>query len=202
MSGLNKKRFLCVVVVAALLLSIAVAVSQPVQAEKLLSLSGEKEELSPKGALKVPIRIVHCGHGFALKRDGTEEFHMLRVHIVRVRHLQPIYVRELMAKGMGIKEIRAEIEKQRGRYFYRGYLQFGENLYRLVNMSRDEANGSRVFNADIAGRLDNTESIVGHIRITVMRYEGLWIGDGELSMDEGVYAGEYKVLLNLLPSGL
>ncbi len=202
MSGLNKKRFLCVVVVAALLLSIAVAVSQPVQAEKLLSLSGEKEELSPKGALKVPIRIVHCGHGFALKEDGIEEFHMLRVHIVRVRHLQPIYVRELMAKGMGIKEIRAEIEKQRGRYFYRGYLQFGENLYRLVNMSRDEANGSRVFNADIAGRLDNTESIVGHIRITVMRYEGLWIGDGELSMDEGVYAGEYKVLLTLFPSGL
>ncbi len=65
-----------------------------------------------------------------------------------------------------------------------------------------ETNGNRVFNADIAARLDNTEIIAGHISIAVLRYEGLWIGDGELSMDEGDYTGEYRVLLTVLPSGL
>jgi len=210
-----KRRILCVGVVAALLFSIAVtgvAVSQPVQkgkamnnAAKALSLSGEMKGLSPNGALKVPIRVVHSGHGFAMNEDGGDEFHVLRVHIVRVRHIQPMYIRELMAKDMNIEEIRAEIEKQRGRYFYRGYLRLGENHYRLVNMSvyADETNGNRVFNADIAGRLDNIETIAGHINITVMRYEGLWIGDGELSMDEcDDYMGEYSVLLTVLPSGL
>ncbi|MCW3134212.1 MAG: hypothetical protein N2V78_07805 [Methanophagales archaeon] len=214
MNGLNVflKRILCVVVVAALVLSIGVpgvGVSHPVQkgkgennAAKMLSLSGEMNELSSNGALKGSIRVVYSGHGFALRED--DEFHVLRVHIVRVRHLQPMYVRGLIAKDLSIKEIRAEIEKLRGQYFYRGYLRLGGKHYRLVNMSFDaiETNGNRVFNADIAARLDNTEIIAGHISIAVLRYEGLWIGDGELSMDEGDYTGEYRVLLTVLPSGL
>jgi hypothetical protein len=193
------------VVVAALLLSIAVAVPHPMQKGKVMN--NEAKMISPSGepssngALKVLIRVVHRGHGFALKED--DEFHVLRVHIARVRHLQPMYVRGLMAKGLSIKEIRAEIEKQRGQYFYRGYLRLGEKQYRLVNMSFDaevqETNGTRVFNADIAGRLDSTETIAGHISIAVMRYEGLWVGDGNLSMDEGEYTGEYRVLLTVLP---
>ena len=200
-----KRMFLCMVVVAALLLSISVAVPHPMQKgkamnneAKMLSPSGEP---SSNGALRVPIRVVHSGHGFALKED--DEFHVLRVHITRVRHLQPMYVRGLMAKGLNIKEIRAEIEKQRGQYFYRGYLRLGGKHYRLVNMSFDaiETNGNRVFNADIAARLDNTEIIAGHISIAVMRYEGLWAGDGNLSMDEGEYTGEYRVLLTVLPPG-
>lgn len=43
-------------------------------------------------------------------------------------------------------------------------------------------------------------SVVGHINVTVMPYEGTWIDDGTLKMYVGDdYSGEYRVLLDVLP---
>ncbi|MCW3129526.1 MAG: hypothetical protein N2V75_05455 [Methanophagales archaeon] len=198
-----KRRFLCVGVITAFLLSIAVtgvAISQPVQKGKAAIatvLSGEKVESNGVG--KVPIGLVHRGHGFAL---NGEEFHVLRVHVIRAMHLEPIYVKALMGENASIEDIEAETENRTP--YLRGYMRLGENHYRLANMSvdADETNGSTVFKADILGPVQETNRTVGRICITTMDYEGVRIGEGELSMDEGEYKGEYRVLLDMLPPRL
>jgi hypothetical protein len=211
-----KRRVVCGGVVVALLLlrSVAtgVAVSQPVQKEnamgkvaKAMSAGGVAEEVSTNRALRAPIRIVHSGSGFALNEDA--EFHVLRVHIVKRRFFQPRYIRELMGGDTNIEELKAKIEGAGGRPIYQGHLRLGENHYRLVNMSVDNGtDGNRVFDADIVGPLRNLEpsenmSIAGHISMAVMRYEGARIGEGELTMSEGDYTGEYSVLLDMRPLG-
>jgi hypothetical protein len=194
-----KRRFLCVGVIAAFLLSIAVtgvAISQPVQKGKAAIatvLSGEN------GIGKVPIGLVHRGHGFAL---NGEEFHVLRVQVIRAMHLEPIYVKALMGENASIEDIEAETGNRTP--YLRGYMRLGENHYRLANMSvdADETNDSTVFKANILGPVQETNRTVGRICITTMDYEGVRIGEGELSMDEGEYKGEYKVLLDMLPPRL
>ena len=181
---------MCIGVLAALVLSIActgIALSLPLQKGKPI------DEVANS-----PIGIVHSGHGFALKDDG--EFHVLMVHIVSARRIQPAYVRGLMAKGMSIKDIRAEIMKCNPAY--RGRMQLGENYYGLINLSVAEKEGDRVFDADVVCPIQNAETNVGYISITAMRYEGVWIGDGKLTMGEGDYSGEYRVLLDVLPPRL
>ncbi len=202
-----KRRVLCVGVVALLLLSIAVtgvAVSQPVQkgnaigkVAKAMSAGGVAEEVSTSRALGAPIRIVHSGYGFAINED--DGFHVLRVHIVKRRFFQPRYIRELMGEDTNIEELRAKIEVAGGRPIYQGHLRLGENHYRLVNMSVDNGTDeNRVFDADIVGLGENM-GIAGHINMTVMRYEDARIGEGELTMGEGNYTSEYRVLLDMRP---
>jgi len=151
------------------------------------------------GVEKVPVGVVHRGHGFALNGD---EFHVLRVHVVRAMHLEPIYVKALMGENASIEDIEAETGKCTP--YHRGHMRLGESHYRLVNMSVDEANGNRVFKAEVVGPVQDTETnkIAGCICITIMDYEGVRIGDGELTMYDGEYKGEYRVLLDVLPPRL
>jgi hypothetical protein len=203
----KKRRILCVGVVALLLLSIVatgVAVSQPVQkgnamgkvAPQGLTPEGVTGATSTNQAIRAaPIRVVHSGHGFALNGD---EFHVLRVHIVRAKRIRPIHVRGLMGENKSIEELRAEIEGAGGRPIYRGHLRLGENHYLLGNVSVDRVGDNRIVNADIVERGENG-AIVGKISVTTMDYEGVKIGDGELAMYEGEYSGEYRALLDVLP---
>ncbi|MEA2075931.1 MAG: hypothetical protein U9O85_09455 [Euryarchaeota archaeon] len=195
------RRILCMGVVALLLISIVgtgVAVSQHAQKGKAMAATGAvAEEMSSNAAVKVPIRVIHSGHGFALANNSSE-FHVLRVNILKVRHIHPMDIRGLMAENKSISEIRAEIEEKGGAPFYRGHMRLGEEHYRLVNMSVVETDdGNRTFYADVLGPLGNAETnkTAGHISVTVMPYEGVRIGDGTLTMNEG----EYRVLLDVLP---
>jgi hypothetical protein len=201
------RRILCMGVVAALLLSLAgtgVAVPQSAhkgeamdKVAKALSAGGIVEEVSPNEVRNVPIWVLHRGHGFALN-DSGDEFHVLRVHIVRARRIQPIYIRELMEANKNIEEINAKIKEEGWHPFYQGHLRLGENHYRLVNITVDELSGNRTVNADIVERGENGET-VGNISVAVMNHEGAWIGDGELTMYGGGYSGEYRALLEVLP---
>jgi hypothetical protein len=203
------RRILCMGVVAALLLSLAgtgVAVPQPAhkgeamdKVAKALSAGGIAEEVSPNEVRKVPIWVIHRGHGFALN-DSGDEFHVLRMHIVRAIRIQPIYSRELMEANKSIEKIKAEINEEGWHPFYQGHLRLGEKHYRLVNISVDDVGDNRVVNADIVELGENGET-VGNISVAVMNHEGAWIGDGELMMYGGGYSGEYRVLLDVLPPG-
>jgi len=197
-------------VVALLLISIVgtgVAVSQQAQKgnAKAMAAGVVAEEMSQNAAMSGPIRAIHSGHGFALAGDG--EFHVLRVNILKVGQIHPSEIRGLMGENRSISEIRARIENMTGGApFYRGYMQLGENHYRLVNISVSEMDegGNRTFEADVVGPLGRAEpsdemNNTGHISVTVMPYEGVWIGDGTLTMDEGEYNGVYRVLLDVLP---
>ncbi|MBK5190733.1 MAG: hypothetical protein JJE19_04475 [Methanosarcinales archaeon] len=197
-------------VVALLLISIVgtgVAVSQQAQKgnAKAMAAGVVAEGMSQNAAMNVPIRAIHSGHGFALADDGG--FHVLRVNILKVGQIHPGEIRGLMGENKSISEIRAEIENMTGGApFYRGHMRLGEEHYRLVNMSVAETDdGNRTFEADVVGPIWSTKpsdemNNTGHINVTVMPYEGTWIGDGTLNMYEGDdYSGEYRVLLDVLP---
>lgn len=194
-------------VVALLLISTigtSVAVSQ--QAQKAKAAGEVAEGVSSKNAVKVPISVIHSGYGFALANDSNE-FHVLRVNILKVKHIHPMEIRGLMGENKSISEIRAEIEEKGGAPFYQGHMRLGENHYRLVNMSVAETESDRTFDADLVGLLGSAEpsedkGIAGHISVTVMRYEGVWTGEGTLTMnEEDDYSGDYRVLLDVLKPG-
>ena len=201
------RRILCMSVVALLLISIVgtgVAVSQQAQKgnAKAMAAGVVTEGMSQNATMNVPIRAIHSGHGFALADD--DGFHVLRVNILKVGQIHPGEIRGLMGENRSISEIRAEIKENVGAPFYRGHMRLGENHYRLVNMSVAETENNRTFDADVVGPIWSTEpsdemNNTGHINVTVMQYEGTWIGDGTLNMYEGEYEEEYRVLLDVLP---
>jgi hypothetical protein len=162
-----------------------------------------KKEIPQLAAIKAPITVVHKAQGFALNESG-DGFHVLRVNILKVRHIHPMEIRGLMEENKSISEIRAEITEKDWVLLYKGSLRLGERNYQLVNISVNETEGNRTFSADIVGPMWSTETSdemnnTGHINVTVMPYEGVWIGDGTLTMDEGEYKGDYRVLLDVLP---
>ncbi len=203
-------------VVALLLLSLLgigiTAAQQVAEAEGEGQSQGEVVgEIATNEAMnmKVPIIIVYRGYGFALKADGTgTEFHTLRIHIVRVRHIEPIRIRELMEKNKSIEEIRGEIIEKGGAPFYWGYMRFAEEHYQLANIGVNKGGDNLTINADVlvqvqvpsqGSELQPSECAgignVGNISITVMDYERDMIGEGKLTMR----GEEYWVLLDVLP---
>ncbi len=139
---------------------------------------------------KVPVAVVYSGHGFVLNGD---EFHVLRVQVIKAKELKPREIMEYIGANTSLKELKAAIEKERPRY--RGRLRVGDELYRLDNITT----GNRTVSADLMNVSGLTRERAGHISITVMQYEGTRIGEGTLSMYKGAYIGEYRVLLAMLP---
>jgi len=189
-------------VAAFLLLSLlgtGVVAAREVQERK--AADGIGEEIAPDGALKVPITVVYSGYGFALKGDG-EEFHLLRILILKVRYIEPPYIRGLMEEDKSIEEIKGEIIERGWASFYRGDMRFVEEHYRLVNISLTREGDNLSINADIMLPPQGSEPLqrervgsVGNISVTVMNHEGVRIGKGKLAM----YGEEYRVLLGVLP---
>jgi hypothetical protein len=159
-----------------------------------------KKEIPQLAAIKAPITVVHKAQGFALN-ESSDEFHVLRTSIVRVRRVQPMRMRDLMETNKSIEDIKAEITEKDWVPFYKGSIRLGERNYQLVNISVNETEGNRTFSADLVDPLVDSEpsETVGRIEVTALNYEGVGIGDGTLTMDEGAYSGEYRVLLIVHP---
>jgi hypothetical protein len=155
-----------------------------------LALGRVGNEVPPGLALNARVWVVHRGYGFALTDD---EFHVLRIHIARVRHLQPLDMRELMESGKSIEEIRAELMEREGALFYQGYLRLGEDTYRLVNINVTENGDVKNFTADIVGPSPALSPTIGTISVTLEDKEGFRVGDGELTMN----GATYRVLLQV-----
>nr|QNO53137.1 hypothetical protein GJIJNDME_00023 [Methanosarcinales archaeon ANME-1 ERB6] len=134
---------LCSTLVTGVGAGIAVAQEQESQQQPLAEYcegerdaQGEAEAELAMDDDDVPVKVVYRGYGFALNADGTgTEFHALRVNIIRVRQLEPIRIRELMAQNKSIDEIRGEIMEKACAPTYQGYMQFAETHYKLVNIN-------------------------------------------------------------------
>lgn len=113
----------------------------------------------------MPIQVVHQGQGFALNDD---EFHVLKIHIVRVRRLQPRDMRELLEANKTLEEIRAEITEKEWTPFYRGNLRLGKNNYKLANITVSGDGANRTFTADIVDPLSDSSEALGQIIVTTM----------------------------------
>lgn len=166
---------------------------------KGLALGRVEKDVPPGVGLNARMWVVHLGQGFAI---NDSDFHVLRINIVRVRSLQPLDFKELMKSNKSIEEIRAEMMAREGALSYQGYLRLGKDTYRLVNINLTTVteNGNvRNFVADIVGLPAKQSATIGNISVTVMDLEGFRVGDGTLTMNNGNYVGEYRVLLNVYP---
>ncbi len=193
MEGIHRK-ILCMGVVTALLLSL---LGTGVVADDI----AEEEPLD--GTMEVLITVVYRGQGFVLEMDG-DKFYTLRIHIVRVRQIDPTVIRELMEEGKSIEEIKDELVEMGQAPFYQGDMLFAEEEhYRLGNISvtKDEdgdGDGDNLtINAEVMVPLQDSEpgESVGNISVTVIDYEDVRITRGELTMHEE----KYWVLLDVLP---
>ena len=150
--------------------------------------------------MKMPVMIIYRAQGFAIKGD-LDDFHTLRIHILRVRHVEPVMVRGLLEEDKNIEEVRREII-EKGQASYRGHIRFVEEHYRLVNINVTRSGKGKNFNinANVMVPLQGTDpnqnvGSVGNMSVTVTEYEGVWIGEGGLRM----YGENYRVLLDVLP---
>lgn len=186
--GSEHGKILCMGVVAVLLLSLVVWTGVATVAVE----EEQKEE--------VPVIAAYGAQGFALKVDG-EEFHTLRLHVIWVRQIDPAVIRELMEEGMSIEELRGELRDiEKGQVpFYHGYMRFVGKPYRLVNISVTPEGANFTINADVRDTLQGgsvpNESVwnAGNVSVAVTDYEGVRIGEGELTMHEE----KYRVLLGV-----
>lgn len=135
--------FLCSTLVTGVGAGIAVAQEQESQQQSLAEYCEGKKDAQGEAEAElamddddVPVKVVYRGYGFASNADGTgTEFHALRVNIIRVRQLEPIRIRELMAQNKSIDEIRGEIMEKACAPTYQGYMQFADTHYKLVNIN-------------------------------------------------------------------
>ena len=150
------------------------------------------KEVAHNWIINGPIIAVHSGTGFALNEAN---FHVLRIQIISVKHLRSSDIRGLMEANKSIKEIRTEIMEGEGPLFYQGYLRLGvNNRYTLTDIIIVNETGEyQTFTADIW----SDSGKVGTIWVTAGNYEGFRIGEGNLTMSEGDYAGGYRVLLTV-----
>lgn len=184
-------------VVAALLLVglVGCAVASPAWA-RWDDDTKDTKDTNGRGGLDVPPRlgpnprvwVIHRGYGFALNES---EFHVLRIHLVRMKHLEPLDIRGLIESGMSIEEIRARLMEREGVLSYQGYLRFGQETYRLVNVSVSENGDLKSFIADM---LDlSNGATVGRISVSLEEKEGFRVGVGELTLN----SASYRVLLQV-----
>jgi hypothetical protein len=208
--SMKKRKVLCVGVVALLLLGLigcAIGASSQAQNSKGagkgvagLVQADDAEDSASLGVQNGPAKLIHRCVGFAL--NGSD-YHVLTLHILGVRQLHPAEMRALISSEKSIGEIRAELLATGTRQL-KGYLRLGTHLYRLDNLSVDESETNRTFTADLVypawdPDLGEASTMIGTITVTVRSYEGARIGEGQLTMDEGDYRGEYRVLLTVQP---
>jgi hypothetical protein len=157
-----------------------------------------KKELPQLAAIKAPITVLHKAQGFALN-ESSDQFHVLTTSIIRVRRVQPIRMRDLMEANKSIEDIKAEITEKDWVPFYKGSIRLGEQTYNLVNISVNETGDNLIFSAELVDTVVHPESskTVGSLEVTALNYECVRIADGALTMYEGDYSGEYRVLLTI-----
>ncbi len=144
------------------------------------------------------IRWVWRGSGFAL---GVEEHHLLKIQVANVRSFSPCEARRLLKENKSLEEIRAEIAKGDESFVYLGHILLGESIYKLVDIDLTCEGENATLDAEVAElQGDMTpvkDKIVGRIEIATCLREGAWIGEGELSMDEGEHPGDFAILLEM-----
>ena len=142
------------------------------------------------------IRWIWKGSGFAL---GGEEHHLLKIQVANVRSFSSHEARRLLKENKSLEEIRAEIAKDDESFVYLGHLLLGETIYKLVDINLTCEGENAILDAEVVElQSDMTlvkDEIVGRIEIATFLREGDWIGEGELSMDEGEHLGDFAILL-------
>lgn len=159
--------------------------------------------------------------GFA---TNDKESHVLTVSIESTSTVDPVQIRKLMEAHAGLDEIYSQVGKVQSGVVSKGYLRLGkvitgakinpngtgiteftagdQEIYELVNMKMNPSENYTVIDSDIADRgyseKNSTAKIEGHITLNAADLDPTHyaeLSEGQLTMNGGLFAGKYKVLL-------
>jgi hypothetical protein len=149
------------------------------------------------------IEIRKSGSGFAM--SGSQN-HVIRMNIEGKIKPDFANIKKLISDNKTLGQIKSEIKAKMNADImaasYNGSLHFGQSNYKLLNIKLTlSANNSSTINADVAGpklnAKDKPTAVVGHITVTTSRQDNSTIGEGTLTMNSGLYSGQYKVLIDM-----
>jgi hypothetical protein len=149
------------------------------------------------------IEIRKTGSGFAM---SSSKNHVLRLNIEGKIKPDLADMKKLISDNKTLGQIKSEMKAKMNAEIsaasYNGSLHLGQSNYNLVNTKLTlSGNNSTTINADVAGPklnvTDKPTTVVGHITVTTSRQENSSIGEGTLTMNNGQYSGQYKVLINM-----
>ncbi len=149
-------------------------------------------ESDPNGPL---VDLVYTGQGFAIKEN---ESHALFVSVQKVRHVEPMIIRNLMNANKSIEELKDAISEQKADITYAGDIKISKYLYKLENININQSGTGICIDADLADARANEDStsVVGYLVLIVL-YEGLLeTCEGELTINANGFSGVYKILLS------
>jgi hypothetical protein len=163
------------------------------------------EMMPPQNAgfpMGVPVEVLFSGHGFALVGN---ESHLLRLKVETIMPLDPGQIKGLLASNKSLEEIRDDILAREGEKTNRGSMILDSSIYPLINIAISASgDNSTALKADLAdlGPLStvNDTAILGSISMIISPSDGGMIGKGELSIDQGLPAARYSLLLDMEPS--
>jgi len=141
------------------------------------------------------VDLVYMGQGFAIKGN---ESHALFVSVQKLRHVEPMIIRNLMNANKSIEELKEAISEQKANIVYAGDIKISEYLYKLENININQSETGFCIDADLADALSDEEStsVVGHLVLIVLYEELLENCEGELIINANGFSGAYKILLS------
>lgn len=142
------------------------------------------------------VDLVYMGQGFAIKGN---ESHALFVSVQRVRHVEPMIIRNLMNANKSIEELKQAISEQKANITYAGDIKINEYLYKLENINVNQSETGICIDADLIDSPRANEkhtSIVGHILLIVLYEVILETCRGELTINANGFSGVYKILFS------
>jgi hypothetical protein len=153
-----------------------------------------------RGQARSFVQPIFMGHGFAFEGENVDKYHILDVTAQKTKDTSPGFIRDLLWNKKSHQEIRNEISNEQISTSTRGHLRFAGQEYALNITSYDNkslAGDVLILSQRGTDRTSFTPATVGHISLSISRYEGDLLSNGTLKMN----GTEYKVLLTS-PMGL
>jgi len=144
-----------------------------------------------RGHARYFVEPIFIGHGFALKGD---EYHILDITAQETRDASPDFISSLFGKKKSHQEITNEINDAQMPTSTRGHLRFAGQAYALNITGYDNQSlEGDILTLPPRGEEQTgfTPATVGHISLSISRYEGDLLSTGNMTMN----SMDYKVLL-------
>ncbi|MCX9009990.1 MAG: hypothetical protein OIN66_02600 [Candidatus Methanoperedens sp.] len=149
-----------------------------------------KEISKERGHVRSFVEPVLIGHGFALNGD---QYHILDISAIKMSSWQPGFIRSLLSHNKSREEIVKEITNNT-QVSTTAHIRFAGQAYALNITGYD----NQSLTGDVltlpprgTNQTGFTPSTVGHISLSISKYEGDELSTGTLTMN----GTDYKVLL-------
>lgn len=143
------------------------------------------------GNVRYQIEPVLIGHGFALNGD---EYHIVDVDVLKTNDIPPDFIRTLLIGKKTPEEITNEINGMQSETKTMAHIRFAGQAYSISIISYDNQSltGDVLKLPSGTTYISNfTPAVIGHISLSMSKYEGDMLSTGTISMNNT----DYRLLL-------